>query len=415
MEKLIALLFVLTPFLLNAQKNFQPGYIVNLKGDTISGFINYKEWGNNPTSIQFKTANNDAAEKEYGVNDLFFFNIKGKESYLRSVVKISLHPVKIDKLGSRDTAWKIDTVFLKVLHSGKLASLLSYTDQLKERFYILEAGKNEPEELIMREYLKEGSMSLVSEQGYKIQIRNLIYKKGFFSNDLSEKIEEAAYEEDNLKKLIILINETTNKFQAADKKVKRGFWFAGAGVQRNFLDFVGDHIMARNPHTSQSSLMPRVSAGIDLFPNPNVGKLFYRIEAGYQFNRSSITTSLPDNEKAIFTLQGSTFSLRSQLNYTLYNTPKIKIPVGAGLVFSYSNYSKNQFKKKYSNGTEGDFVENWLDLKKNINTFFGRASVVISNKAEISLSYSPTVRLTKTIARSVTSSNMQLQFYYLFR
>lgn len=415
MKNLVVLLLWIIPFISIAQKNFRPGYIVNLKGDTISGFIDYREWRSSPTGVLFKTADNDAMEKVYGVNDLSFFRINGMESYRRSVVKISLHPAKIDEVGSRDTSWKIDTVFLKMIHYGKLASLLSYTDQLKERFYILEEGQKQPEELIVREYLRDGATSLIRETGYKIQMRNLLNKQGTYTNELSNKIEEAAYEEDDLKKIVVLINRASDKTQDEDKKVRRAFWFAGIGLQRNNLNFLGDHIMARNPNTSQSSWLPSVAAGVDLFRNPNVGKLFFRFEAGYQINKSSITTSLPDDEKAVFSLSGSTLTLRSQLNFVLYNTPKLKIPVGAGALFSFMNFSKNQYKKIYANGSEGNFVEDWLDLNKSTTTLFGRASVVFNNKIEASFVYSPYVRLTKTIAYRVTSNNMQLQVYYLFR
>jgi hypothetical protein len=406
---------LITPFIVNAQKNFSAGYIVTLTNDTISGLIDYKEWNVSPTRILFKSSDNGAIAKEYTVNDLSFFDIRGNEAYRRSVVKISLHPVKLTDIGGRDTSWKIDTVFLKLIHSSKLVSLLSYTDRLKERFYILEYGAHQPTELIMREYYKEDGLSLTSESTYKIQLKNLLYAKGRYTAEAGKRIEEAAYDEDDIKSIVLLINGESKAEQAEEKKARRAYWFVGAGLQRDKMTFKGDHSMATNPNISQSPWQPRISAGLDLFANPNTGKVFYRIEAGYQLNKSSVTASLPDNAKAVYGLSGSTVSLRAQVNYAVYNSDKVKIPVGVGVVYNHMSYSKNQYKKVYVDGDENSYIENWLDLRKGTATFFARGSVVVNNKIEASFMYCPYTRLTKTIAYSMGRNNMQLQVYYLFR
>jgi hypothetical protein len=415
MRHLFFLFALSTPFISNAQKKFRPGYIVNLKGDTISGFIDYKEWNVSPTHISFKSSDKDATAKEYTITDVSFFDITGNEAYRRSVVKISLHPAKLTDVGLRDTSWKIDTVFLKVIYSGKLVSLLSYTDKLKERFYILEDGKQEPTELIMREYLSGEALSLTSESTYKIQLNNLLYARGKYTDEAGKRIEEATYDEDDIKRIVLLINRESIAEEAEEKKPRRAYWFAGAGLHRDKLTFIGDHPMATNPTTSQSAWMPRISAGVDLFANPNVGKFFYRVEAGYQLNKSTVIKSLPDDVKAVYGLSGSTISLRAQVNYAIYNSDKLKIPVGVGIVYNHMSYSKNQYKKVYVSGEENNEIENWLDLRKSTATYFARGSMVFNNKIEASFMYRPYTRLTETIAYSMGRNNMQLQIYYLFR
>jgi hypothetical protein len=415
MKNAIILLFLILPFTLIAQRNFRPGYIVNVQGDTVSGFIDHKDWRSSPTTVLFKPADNKAVAKKYGVHDLSFFSINGYESYRRSIVGISLHPVKLDDIGGRDTTFKTDTVFLKVEQYGKLASLLSYTDKLKERFYLLERGQSQPAELVYREYLREGTTNLFKETAYKTQITDLVNRQGTYSNELTDEIAQAEYEEASLKKIVVLINKAGGQNQVEEKRIRNAYWFAGLGLQRNGLTFEGDHIMARHPNASQSDWLPRISAGVDLFANPAIGKSYVRIEAGYQVNKSTITTSLPGKEKAVYSLSGSTISLRAQFNYTLYNSGKLKIPLGAGVVFGYMNPTKNQYKKQYESGSEGNYVENWLNLKKSTTTFFGRVSAVFNNKIEASFAYTPTVKLTKTVVYSVSGNNVQLQLYYLFR
>jgi len=50
----IIILLILIPNLLKAQGDYKPGYIVNLKNETIKGFIYYKDWNNNPKNLILK-------------------------------------------------------------------------------------------------------------------------------------------------------------------------------------------------------------------------------------------------------------------------------------------------------------------------------------------------------------------------
>jgi len=411
----VFLLAFFIPFILSAQKNFKPGYVVNLKGDTASGFIDYKEWDYSPTRIVFKPSDANADEREHTAKDLSFFDITGNEAYRRFVVNISLHPVKLADISGRDTSWKTDTVFLKVIHAGKKVSLFSYTDWIKERFYILKEGQQQPTELIIREYLKDGSLSLITENTYRGQLISLMNASGSYSEKLLQRISEATYEEDDLKKIILLMNGTGKKEQLEEKKLQRVYWFAGAGLQRDNLSFGVDHVFAIYPTTTNLSWLPKVSAGFDFFANPNVGKLFYRIEAGYQINKSSIKANMAGDVKWVYELSNSTFFVQPQLNYTLYNTAKLKIPIGIGFGYSMINYSKNRYKKVYPSGDEDSQVDNYLDLRKGITTLLARVSVVFHNKIEASFLYRPSAALTKSIAYGMGTSNMQLQVYLLFR
>lgn len=401
--------------ILAAQKNFREAYIVNREGDTISGSIDHKEWKFSPTHILFKSSDENAAAKEYGINELTAFTIIDREAYRRDVVKISLHPSKLNEISGKDTTWKIDTVFLKVIYTGKQASLFSYTDKIKERFYIQKLQGEQPTELIKREYLAENGVSLIKEYTYKDQLKRLSYVNGISNDALVRKIDEMDYEERELEKLMKMINGNEGEAVAKGKKHSAAYWFAGAGLQRQNMFFRGDHQFARNTVGSKSEWMPRISGGVDLFANPNVGKFFFRTELGFQINKSSATAVLDNDVKAIYELSTTTISLQSQFNYTLYNTDKIKIPVGAGIIYSQMNYSRNQYKKLYVDGSENNHVENWLILRKSATTLFGRGSVIFNNKIEASFLYRPSVRFTKTVAYSMGTSNMQVQFYYLFR
>ena len=415
MKYICLFLAFFSPFILSAQKNFQPGYIVNMKGDTISGLIDYKEWSLSPTSILFKPSDNNANSKEYGLNDISFFDISGKEAYMRSVVKISLNPAKVDNIGGRDTSWKIDTIFLKIIHSGKLASLLSYTDKLKERFYLFEKDAQQPTELIMRKYVGESALTVISENIYKEQLKRFFYVKSISTDKLIARIDQSEYEEFDLNKIMVLADGVDDPKQIGAKKKRFAYWFAGAGLQSQEIKFSGDHQFAKNVSGTESTWLPRISAGLDLLVNPNVGKLSYRVEGGYQINKSIMTAALPDDVKAVYQLSSSTISFQAQFNYAVYNSAKLKIPLGFGLIYSHNSYSKNEYKKRYVDGTENNHVEDWLSLKKSTTTYFGRASAIFHNKVEVSFLYRPFTNLIKASIYSVATNNMQLQAYYLFR
>lgn len=69
-----------------AQRNLQPGYIINNSGDTINGFVDYKEWYRNPYSVSFTETKEDAPVKR-SISDVQEFNITVKSSIKDSLFK----------------------------------------------------------------------------------------------------------------------------------------------------------------------------------------------------------------------------------------------------------------------------------------------------------------------------------------
>lgn len=46
-----------------SQQNYLPGYIIQNNGDTVTGFIDYRNWSLNPDLIEFRKTSNSAATK----------------------------------------------------------------------------------------------------------------------------------------------------------------------------------------------------------------------------------------------------------------------------------------------------------------------------------------------------------------
>lgn len=116
-----------------SQKNYQPGSVVTLNGETITGEINYKNWKKTPEKILFRK-DGSSSTVQYGVNDISSFSVGG-DVYKRAIVEITerqdqLNDIKIgDSFPSR-----VDTVFLLTVVSGP-KSLYYYTDNV-DHFYI---------------------------------------------------------------------------------------------------------------------------------------------------------------------------------------------------------------------------------------------------------------------------------------
>src|SRR5215510_9797263 len=80
-----------------AQKSYIAGFIVTLKGDTINGLVDYKNWEINPRSVSFKK-NAKESSVLLGLNDILSFDVPGKDRYVRSIVYKDMRPVDLDHL-----------------------------------------------------------------------------------------------------------------------------------------------------------------------------------------------------------------------------------------------------------------------------------------------------------------------------
>jgi hypothetical protein len=65
MKLLSILLLVALPTAIFAQTNFHQGYVVKTNGDTVKGYIDYREWGQNPLSIDFRTNKDDKQTQQF--------------------------------------------------------------------------------------------------------------------------------------------------------------------------------------------------------------------------------------------------------------------------------------------------------------------------------------------------------------
>jgi hypothetical protein len=71
-----------------SQENFTKGFIISVKGDTIKGFIDYRNWEKNPDKITFKNLNSET-KKTINPIDVQGFGVNN-DFYESAIVKLEL-------------------------------------------------------------------------------------------------------------------------------------------------------------------------------------------------------------------------------------------------------------------------------------------------------------------------------------
>ncbi|MBL4675654.1 MAG: hypothetical protein JKY70_05545 [Mucilaginibacter sp.] len=232
------LFLILFPAFCFSQR-YSPGSVITLKGDTIRGFINQREWDSNPRSVSFKDSS-QAVARNFNAADIKQFTVDSSVTYKSYVCKISLAPIEENHLVTRDTSSKIDTVFLQVLQTGKNVDLMSYSDEVKTRYYIMENGSSQPQELLYRVYLRDRSEITAAapaetrtENIYIHQLNNIALKYNTLTHKLAKELPSLEYKEYKIFKVISLINGMQKPPQ-----VKRRTTFYRLGLAAVIFGFI---------------------------------------------------------------------------------------------------------------------------------------------------------------------------------
>ncbi|MDN3549412.1 outer membrane protein [Mucilaginibacter aquaedulcis] len=399
MKKLYALLFAATlfPFFLKAQSNYKPGYAITVKGDTLRGFIDLREWQLDPRNINFKTSANANETRILGPSAITFFDISGLVSYQRYIGKLNVDRTSTTlMINGRDTTTITDTLFLKFLQKGSKVSLYEYNDKIKNHFFVADNVDGKPTELVYRIY-NDGDKT-VTETGYIRQLYALAVKYGV-GDALRIQIERADYKLLDLEKITAKINNIDKKDIEKTPTLNKGTTFF-VGIGLNLSTTTTKDIFPQ--HTSSTSFFPRVSVGLNVLGNPNVGRFVFRVEAAFTGNkiRSNNNFNDPINSmnNAMLAIDQYTVSIIPQVIYNFYNTDKFKFYGGAGAAFSGS---------KYNNNTNLIVTDGW--------TYFPlKLGVVLNKKIDISVAYSPSVGITNTNSYEIAISILQAGLNYNF-
>jgi hypothetical protein len=392
------LLFVLLPFFTKAQTNYKPGYVIALNGDTVKGYVDYREWSVNPTQFTFKS---NSGIQNYTPANCNGFGVTGFEYYQKAIVSVSKDKVSIQSLSTGiDTTSVIDTVFLNIVSKGKNVNLYILTDVTKDRFYISQANAT-PIELIRHIYIDADQQSkVVTQTLYKTQLRQLAYAYQPDNASLKSDINHADYDINDIRLIINKINGG-DYIQLTTANTGGGRFFIGVGITNTKEEFKGE-----TPFAGYGSVaaFPSFDFGFDLLRNKNVGSLFVRLELGFNGGKFQFTTSA-----ASLSFSQYTGYLAPQVNYNFFNSQQLKVYAGAGVVVDLSTYSN----KTYSNPSDqaGTYSP---DLQALYLDAVGKIGVILNNEVDIQLRYMPPVYISNNIGYGIKSSQIGLGINYLF-
>ena len=240
-------LLIIFPSLIFAQSNYHAGYVLKNNGDTIKGYIDYREWVFNPDAINFKTSIDDKQPITFNPETIKKFQINDFETFISYTGKVSMNRNHFPNLAEGpDTSEVYTTIFLQQIATGKYITLYNYTDGTKALYFIAEAN-NAPVELKYDQYYDDNG-NVVDHFLYRGQLLLLVNKLNISNPQLLKEIANLNFEQPALVNITGKINQDSLGMQNRNENSLPGSrLFAGAD-----LNLTGVTISGVSSNRSQS-------------------------------------------------------------------------------------------------------------------------------------------------------------------
>ena len=391
--KLLIILLVALPTVIFAQTNFHQGYVVKSNGDTVKGYIDYREWDITPVSIDLKANLNDSQVVQYKVADTKGFGIKGFETYITYSGLISHDKNHFPDLPTApDTSKMQATIYLRLISTGSYLSFYSQADNGKTRYFVAD-GTDAPVELRYNSYYTD-QREVVDRPFFRGQLIYYINKYAPTKTGLTSQAEVAAFESDQIGNIIDKINGASTVRTNGQAQSERVRWHLGAGA-----------LLTYSKDASFISIYPHVNAGFDLFNNPNVQQFMFRADFSLfgatkrQYYYASSATS-----SALLSTDQYTFAITPQVIYNIYNTDKLKVYIDGGISLNFSAYSNSEFAGQPLDKSSLNLKTVWFSTPL-------QTGVVINKKWEAFFTYTPNSNIVPDDGLSTSSFNLGVKFY----
>lgn len=409
MKYFALLLFIITPFISFSQSNYHKSFVTDNNGQTKQGYINYREWDENPKFIEFKTSLDNKKPTVYTPSVIKSFDIEGFEQYTTYSGRISLNRTHFPDIAtSKDTSSKQDNVFLKVVTTGSNLSLYAYTDSLKTRFY-LQDKLEQPIELLYQLYYDDTKTQSISVKTYQGQLSYYVNKYAPANSKLQNYIERSNYDYSDIEYIVNQVNGKAKTKNASGASFIRLFAGAAVNVTQTRADGSSNYISRSQPSTSYA---PKVDLGVDIFANPNVQKLILRFQVSYTNVKASLSADLPSTlsySSETFKFDQYNFIASPQIIYNFYNTDSFKLYASGGIGFIFSDYT--QADAFTLNGVPSTGV--YYRLQKSWVNYSLQTGAVLNKRVELFLSFNPRAAYTQYDDFSISSSSFGAGVHFL--
>ena len=368
----------------NAQKNYKQGLVVLSNGDTVRGWIDYRNWKINPRVINFKKDSLSEDQKKYTINDLLSFQITGLDAYHRAVVKKDMLPVDVASIGSLRDSSLTDTVFLRTIVKGKVLSLYELYD-FKPHYYIQDDGAAY-RELVYKRYLFENSTDIITSNIYRNQLTKYAFDQ-HAGDKLMRKIEHADYNEHSLGPIVSALNKLAGDVSYVsdyNKKADVSF-FAGAGAMYTDVKFSGQSVLS--DMAFDSKVVPTITAGVDVFAVRNLKDLVLRLEVSYSAVKFSGTKLQPGNlvtkDTVGYVIKQNNITPSVSVLYNLIRKENFRYYIGAQVGYNISSYPTNRLTVYRSTGNYEE--DKYFDFEKGWISIHVKTGAVIDRRWEVGL------------------------------
>ena len=341
-----------------AQTNYINAFVINTRGDSISGRLDYRDWKNNPESIDFIDANNEN-KVLFPADIKGFFIPTANEVYTSFDVEIDMLPGDADdaiNANSIDSSVVKRKVFLLQLVASRSLKLYELTENRKEHFYFVTETAT-PIELIHHFNYDEKSKQVEEISIYRQQLNNL------FGNcpEVATKMNRMRFRKNEIQKSFLQYFECSSPGTYIDVKksdpviVKFGIT---AGIAENTFNFEGSNYdVVDDNYSNNVSPLFGISVDVGLPRNQNkwhiVNDLLYK---SYQTSSSFMRTSPNGYQLSEDVDFGFSYAqLSTLLRYVFQSNSSLRPYINLGIANAFL-LSENQNNRhiKSSFGTEID-------------------------------------------------------------
>ncbi len=257
------------------QEHFTKGYIIDLRGDTVRGQLDYRNWENNPKDVQFR-AGSEVSPVTYSPEDIQGFGVSN-DIYVSASVDVETSPRDLSHL-TYDAELQISrqTVFLQVLYRGEKSLYLYKNGDERFNFYILQDSSFEL--LIYKRYLHKAiaqhnlSVPTVKENNkYRGQLNYYLHD----CPGIMSVLEHAEYNKEDMESIFLEYYSSSVSSPEYQKGVERATEKFGilAGMTHTSFAFKGSQYdyLAKGSVTASNDVAGGLSFEV-VFPR-NFGKM----------------------------------------------------------------------------------------------------------------------------------------------
>ncbi|NPD46669.1 MULTISPECIES: hypothetical protein [unclassified Lentimicrobium] len=355
--------FIISVFIsvsIYSQQNFESAYIIDNQGDTIAGFIDYRNWNTNPNHFKFKSSE-DSEEVIYSTGEIKSFKVH-EELYVNAEVEVEISARSTSAL-KFDSELKIDKqkVFLLVILQGE-KSLYYLKDELGyENFYI--KMDNDFILLTYKRFLKEIDQKNVIIENTKFRGQLTYYLSE--CKKLGSSISKANYTRESLERVFENYYKqcTENKPALITKAEKPAFSYGLiAGLSITQVKFDGtNELLTRLPFPKSSNIY--AGGFFEIIFSRSKGKVSLYNELAYTSYETN--NSYEDRYSKEYVEIGSSNLILVNMFRYKQTVGKVSLFANVGVLNSFvigtTNYSKveNKFNNTVKEGLAIEDVRSW--------------------------------------------------------